>query len=151
MRVLKYLRGTQFLRLRLGADKIPTLRWWVDASYAVHPNKRSHTGAVLSMGEGCLQGTSTKQKLNVRSSTEAELVGVDDKMPHILWCHYFLGAQGLKAESTVFQDNRSAMLLEKNGAFSSGKRTKHIDVRYFLSRTELSVVNSIYSIAQVTV
>ena len=32
---------------------------------------------------------------------------------------------------TVNQDNQSAMLLENNGRKSSGKRTRHINIRYF--------------------
>ena len=35
-------------------------------------------------------------------------------------------------EYIVFQDNMSAMLLEKNGRVSSSKRTKHIKAKYFL-------------------
>ena len=31
----------------------------------------------------------------------------------------------------MYQDNKSAILLEKNGKLSSSKRTKHINVRYF--------------------
>jgi hypothetical protein len=31
----------------------------------------------------------------------------------------------------LYQDNQSAILLEKNGKASSGKRTKHINIRYF--------------------
>ena len=34
-------------------------------------------------------------------------------------------------ENIVFQDNQSAILLEKNGKASSSKRTKHINIRYF--------------------
>ena len=33
--------------------------------------------------------------------------------------------------SDVFQDNQSAMLLEKNGKASSSRRTRHINIRYF--------------------
>ena len=41
-------------------------------------------------------------------------------------------AQGYSPKETIFyQDNKSAMLLEKNGKFSSSKRTKHMNVRYF--------------------
>ena len=41
-------------------------------------------------------------------------------------------AQGYKIDDNVlYQDNQSAMLLEKNGRGSSGKRTRHINVRYF--------------------
>ena len=40
--------------------------------------------------------------------------------------------QGYKIKDTIiYQDNMSAILLEKNGKNSSGKRTKHINVRYF--------------------
>ena len=31
----------------------------------------------------------------------------------------------------VYQDNHSAMKLEKNGRASRGKRTRHINIRYF--------------------
>jgi len=34
-------------------------------------------------------------------------------------------------ENIVYQENMSAILLEKNGKASSGKRTKHINIRYF--------------------
>jgi hypothetical protein len=33
--------------------------------------------------------------------------------------------------SDIYQDNQSAMLLEKNGKASSGRRTRHINIRYF--------------------
>ena len=78
---------------------------------------------------------SIKQKINTRSSTEAELVAVDDMMPQILWTRYFMEAQGYGSKNTiVYQDNKSAILLEKNGKMSSSKRTKHINIRYFLSQ-----------------
>ena len=130
-RVLRYLYGTQHMRLTLGANNSREIEWWVDASYGVHPNMRSHTGSVMSFGYGCAQGFSGKQKLNVRSSTEAELVGVDDRMSDICWLDYFLTAQGYALKTWLNQDNKSAILLEQNGKQSSGKRTRHIDIRYF--------------------
>ena len=91
------------------------------------------------MGRGFPIVSSTKQKLNTRSSTESELVGVDDMMPSILWTRYFLKAQGYKVnDNIVFQDNKSTMLLERNGKASSSKRTKHINVRYFLITDRIS-------------
>jgi hypothetical protein len=67
--------------------------WYVDASFAVHPNMRSHTGGGLTMGRGFPISVSTKQKLTMKSSTEGELVGDDDVMPIILWKCQFLLAQ----------------------------------------------------------
>ncbi len=60
---------------------------------------------------------STKQKLKTRSSTESELVGVDDMMPIVVWSRYFLMAQGYGVtQNLLLQDNKSSMLLEKNGS-----------------------------------
>jgi hypothetical protein len=45
---------------------------------------------------------------------------------------YFLLEQGFEvSENILFQDNKSAMLLEKNGRASSSKRTKHINAPYY--------------------
>ena len=37
-----------------------------------------------------------------------------------------------------FQDNKSSMLLERNGKAMSGKCTKHINVRYFFITNQIS-------------
>ena len=34
-------------------------------------------------------------------------------------------------ENILYQDNRSAMLLETNGHKSAGKRSRHMNIRYF--------------------
>ena len=84
----------------------------------------------------------TKQELNTRSSTEAELVAVDDGMSLMLWTKLFLEAQGLIVEDNVLhQDNKSAILLEKNGKASSSKRTRHINIRYFFIADQVSKGN----------
>ena len=130
--LVEYLRGTRRLPLILSADGTNILKWWIDGSFAVHPNMRGHTGGALSLGRGFPVVISTKQKLNTKSSTESELVGVDDCMPAVCWTRYFLNAQGYGVkENLVYQDNRSAILLETNGMASSGKRTKHLNVWYF--------------------
>ena len=109
------------------------VKWYSDAAFATHNDLRSHTGGTMTMGHGGIINISTKQKLNTKSSTEAELVGVDDVMPQILWTRYFLEAQGVKMPpSTIAQDNQSAILLEKNGKRSSGERTRALNIRFFL-------------------
>ena len=131
-RVIKYLRGSKNLVLTLECDDSSTISWWVDAAFGVHQDMRSHTGGMLSLGKGSVYATSTKQKLNTKSSTEAELVAVDDLMPQILWTKMFLEAQGLKVQDNIiYQDNQSTMKLANNGRGSSGKRTRHINIRYF--------------------
>ena len=131
-KVIKYLENTIHLTLRLQADETNLLQWWVDAAYATHPDMKRRTGATFTMGHGSIYSNSLKQKLVARSSTEAELVGVHDILPQILWTRSFLISQGYPVQkNVVYQDNMSAMLLENNGRKSSTKRTKHIELRYF--------------------
>ena len=86
----------------------------------------------MTMGEGCMQSMSRKQKLNSRSSTEAELIGVDDAITQVLWTRLFMEEQGYPIEENiVFQDNTSCILLAKNGRQSAGKRSRAINIRYF--------------------
>jgi hypothetical protein len=50
----------------------------------------------------------------------------------ILWTNYFLKAQRYGHQDTIlYQDNQSAILLEKNGRKSSSKRTKHLNCRFY--------------------
>jgi len=121
----------------LSAKDLRVVKWWVDGSYAVHKDCRSHTGATMSMGSGSIYSSSQKQKINTRSSTEMELVAVDDMLPQILWSKYFLDEQGVQANHIVYQDNTSAQRLETNGRLSSGKRTKHMNVRYFFIKDKV--------------
>jgi hypothetical protein len=137
-RVLEYLYGTIDDVLIIGADDITTIQTWVDASYAVHEDMKSHTGGTISFGRGALLSKSTKQKLNTKSSTEAELVGASDYLPNTIWTKYFLEAQGYEIKRNIYnQDNQSAIRLEKNGKKSEGQKSRHIDIRYFWVKDRL--------------
>jgi hypothetical protein len=53
-------------------------------------------------------------------------------MPIILWTRHFLLSQGYGVvKNLLLQDNRSSILLERNGRVLSGKRMRHINIRYF--------------------
>ena len=84
MRVLEYLKGTpeEFLTLSMKDTKM--IKWWVDVSYAVHGNMRSHTWGVMPMWKGALYYTYHKQKINTKISTEEDLMDADDVMPQLL-------------------------------------------------------------------
>ncbi len=91
------------------------------------------------MGKGVPIVSSTKHKINTWSSTERNFVGVNDMMSLILWTRYFLNHQGYKVNNNInFQDNKISILLKRNGKVSSGKRTKHINVRYFFITDQIS-------------
>jgi hypothetical protein len=131
-RLLSYLNCTIDLKLRIGADSLSHFSTWVNASFAVHPDMRSHTGGVISFGRGGLICKSKKQNINTKSSTEAELIGASDYLPHTLYVKMFMEAQGYPIHRATFhQDNESAIKMEQNGKASCGQWSRHIDIRYF--------------------
>ena len=50
-RVMKYLRSTIHMPLTLEADNMQIIKWWIDASFAVHSNMKSHTGGAMTLGK----------------------------------------------------------------------------------------------------
>jgi hypothetical protein len=130
--MLQFIRATKDEFPTWTAHSLHNVQWLVDASYAVHPDMKSHTGGALSLGTGIIYGASKRQKLNTKSSTKSELVGTDNVMPQGLWTLYFLKAQGYKStDNVLYQDNKSSILLETNGQGSIDKGTRHINVQYF--------------------
>ena len=131
-RVMSFLENTKDEVRVIGCDTLESIYTWIDAAYAVHDNMRSHTGGLMSMGWGALEAKSTKQKLNTKSSTESELVGMSDYLPYNIWWLNFLTAQGYTIiNNTIFQDNQSAIKMETNGRNSCTGNSRHISIRYF--------------------
>jgi len=78
----------------------------------------------MNFGMGVLDAKSTKQKLNTKSSTEAELVGASDYIPWTIWIKRFMKYQGYDIKSSIFyQDSESANKLEENGRKSCGEKS----------------------------
>jgi hypothetical protein len=92
------------------ADDTQSIKWYVDAAFAVHKDYKSHTRATMTLGSGTLCSVPTKQKAVSRSDTEAELFGIDDVILKILWLKLFIEAQISNILTTViYQDNASSM------------------------------------------
>jgi hypothetical protein len=131
-KMMRFLKGTAEDVMYLEADNMRSFKWHLDAAFGVHNDMKSHTGATMTMGKGVIQSVSTKQKINTRSSTEAELVSFDDILSRCMWTKLFYEAQGYGLdENLVYRDNQSTMKLELNGKASSGKRTRHFNIKYF--------------------
>ena len=132
-RISGFLKGTMTDILTLSADDTQNLTWYIDAAFAVHKDMKSQTGAIFTLGSGSIISESTKQKNNSCSSTEAELNGFDEQISKVLWTKRFLEHQNFKVNlNIIYQDNTSTMKLEKNGKLSSGKRTRHFDIKFFI-------------------
>ena len=145
LRMMGFLKGTINDVLTLEADNKQTLYWYIDAAFAVHPDMKSHSGLTFTLGKGAIISSSRKQKVNSRSSTEAEFNATDDMISKIIRVKKFLAEQGFKVMlNIIYQDNTSTMRLQNNGKLSSGKRTRHFDIKLFyitdlISRDEVEV------------
>ena len=87
--MMRYIRGKRTLPMIISTNGSGIFKWWVDASFAVHPNMQRHYGGGLSLGRGFTIVSSTKQKLNTHSYAETELAGADDFMSDICRTRYF--------------------------------------------------------------
>ena len=132
-RLLKYVRWTKELGLvlRPGRSGI-VVRLFVDASYGVHADGKSHTGSCVVIGDvGAVHCRSAKQSIVSKSSTEAELIGLSDSANQGIHVRNFLIMQGYRmGPVTVYQDNMSCMALIDRGR-SGAERTRHIAIKYF--------------------
>ena len=138
-RLMDYLNHTKHLHLTLEADDAIQVKTFIDASYAVHADYKSHTGGHITLGKGGIVSKSCKQKIVSKSSTEAELVGVSDFISTALQVREFLTEMGYQQRPTIlFQDNMSTMTLMDRGRPAS-ERTRHIYIRHFFIKERIDL------------
>ena len=133
-RVLGYLHATEgaSIEFRPGEKGI-TLEQYVDASYGVHIDGKSHTGSVITVGDiGAVFCGSKKQGIVTKSSTECELVALSDSVGQLIHAREFVKWQGYEQmhPTEVYQDNMSTIALIKAGR-PGNERSRHINIRYF--------------------
>jgi len=95
---------------------------YIDASYALHKDMKGQTGIVITLGKNGppVYCKSRKQKLVSRSSTESELIALNDGLPEVIWAKQFMTNLGYNQKMiTVFEDNQSSIILAKNGKGST--------------------------------
>jgi hypothetical protein len=61
-RVLKYLNGTKYLRLKISIEDLEILKWYMDESHNTHWDCAGHGGAMFTMGKGATRSYSQKSK-----------------------------------------------------------------------------------------
>ena len=61
-RVLKYLKGTKYMKLHLSIDDLSKIMWWVDVSDKTHKDCKGHTGAMMPLGGGAVISSLQKKR-----------------------------------------------------------------------------------------
>ena len=131
LKLLSYLYGTmdRGIIYRGGAPFIPVV--YGDAAYMVHDDVRSRGGTIIMLCDGPIEAHSTKQSILTKSSTESELVNLDDTAMYTMDTRRLMTAMKETLEpTTVYQDNQPVISLIRAGKPKS-MRTKHISMRYF--------------------
>ena len=89
-----------------------------DADYAGDDDTLCSTGAyVLKFGTGAVDWSSKLQTVVAQSTTEAEYLAVVDAGSDIAWMRNLLTKLGYdlsEAPSTLYMDNNSAIVVDKN-------------------------------------
>ena len=70
MHVLKYARSNKYLPTIMISEKSVMIKWYIDETYAVHPNMIGHTRGGLTLGQVFPISASIKQEINTRSSNK---------------------------------------------------------------------------------
>ena len=136
--LLSYIKATRDMPLTLGIDNLQVIKWWADSSFAVHEDMKSHSGLLGSFGREAIFAKSVTQRLNATSSTECEVIASSGVLPQALWTMSFLRHQGFKVNNVLLhQDNKAAILLQENGVSSRGRRSRHIDIRFFFVKDRI--------------
>ena len=129
---MKYLQETWCLQLILEDDNSGVLKWYINGSFTIYNNMTFYTRINLTLVKGTLYCGSLKHKLNLKSTTEAELISISDGINQVLWNKYFFECQGYEVNSsTIHKDNKAIILLKQNGKRSSKKGTRYISTRFF--------------------
>ncbi|KAK6123667.1 hypothetical protein DH2020_042591 [Rehmannia glutinosa] len=134
-RILRYLQGTKKQGILYEKDDECKLLGYSDSDWAGSVDDRKSTsGYIFCLGSKVISWSSRKQKTVALSSSEAEYTAITDAACQAVWLRRLLEDLQLKqAEATtIFCDNKSAILMTKNPVFHA--RSKHIELRHHFVR-----------------
>ncbi|CAI7743339.1 unnamed protein product, partial [Closterium sp. NIES-53] len=134
-RVLRYLCSTSGMGLVLGGRRPVVLTGHADASWADdQATQRSSQGYTFSLGSGSVSWRSTRSSSVLNSSCEAEIYAGAMAAQELRWLTYLLTDLGEQPRSppVLYVDNKAMLALCREHRLEH--RTKHIALRYFLSR-----------------
>jgi len=142
IKVIGYLRANPTMDItyrRRGAtgdgsnhSELKQIEIFIDASWCLDGHARGQSGMVLKIHGNTIFFRTSRQSIVTKSSTESEIVAVDEFLPYALWSLSL--CEKLKMDIVrpiiVHQDNQSGVkIMEK--VYGNFKRTKHFINKYF--------------------
>jgi hypothetical protein len=122
--LLQYINKHKDEYIKLKISGKVQLSVFVDSSSNLYKDTRGHGGYVITLGEqygGPIDTSSSRAKLNGRSSMEYELFALHGMLPNLLFLYDLLNEIGYKQDPvTIFEDNKALIDLINRGKVSSG-------------------------------
>jgi hypothetical protein len=145
--ILRYLKQSVHLKLKMSADNKTDLIGYVDADWAGDTvDRKSTSGYLFQIGDSSVSWSSRKQMSVALSSTEAEYVAAAYASQEAVWLRQLLNDLGEPAvEATrIYEDNQGCIKLATSERINA--RTKHIDIRHHHLRdlAENGIIELIY-------
>ena len=140
LRVVQYLCGTRDYGLRMSLDTgVAQLLIWSDSDWAGCLDTRKSTSGYVVMFLGCAIAWKSKRQPGgpARSSTEAELIALDQAVREALWLRKLgppLGIPGSE-RPRIHEDNESCLAIAKGSRWSHA--SKHMDVKFHAVRYDV--------------
>ena len=134
---LRYLKGTIENHLTIQKNETPvSISAYVDADYGGDiTSRKSCSGYLMYFGNNLISWQSRLQPIVASSTMEAEYIALANAVHEVMWLKNLLSEIKFpsSAPATIYEDNQACIkFAEDPGRFH--KRTKHIDIRYHLSR-----------------
>eukprot|EP00122_Pirum_gemmata_P021620 Pgem_evm2s20129 len=133
--IMRYLAGTVDYGLQYIKKEILEVKCYVDADFAANKeNRKSRTGAILTINGTPIQWESHLQKSVALSTCESEYIAMGEGIRMIKWLLNVLGELDIKVKLpiTLYSDNQAAISVGND--FKCSKKVKHIDVKYHAVR-----------------
>ncbi|CAA7267819.1 unnamed protein product [Cyclocybe aegerita] len=134
-RVVRYLKGTRSLALRLGGKGSIRLLGFTDSDWAnCLDTRRSVGGYGFTLGSGVISWTSKKQSTIATSTCQAEYMAAFDASKEAMFLRNLLSEVNFAPNqpTTILCDNNAAIIISEDPLHHN--RTKHFDIRYHYLR-----------------
>jgi hypothetical protein len=133
--VLRYLKQTRDLGLEFVGGEQPVIQVCTDANHASDPDtRRSISSVIIKLGGNTVYWRSRYQKIVSHSSTESELMAVDEGVRYAQFVRYIVEAilGATEMPIPIFVDNQSTLQIAHNPVQPG--RNVHVHARYFYVR-----------------
>jgi hypothetical protein len=146
LKILSYVVGTKTRSLLFSAKANLELKIYADAAHMLHKDAKGHGGIIATLGSAPIVSKSFKFKLVTRSSTESEMVSLEESVTFALWLSALFRDFDFKAKLpvTILQDNLSTIGIVMNGgSFNRSKHmiAKHTFIKQYVDSGEIELVH----------